>query len=505
MSLELYSKKDVELLSNHIDDIIKRATKKQMTLIEPFEDEIRKVSSIILRFIRDNKRKIYGGFALNLLIIDKNPGEAIYSDYDIPDIDFYSPDPLRDLVQLCNILHQNGLKNVMGREALHKETYNIRVGSQLYCDISYVPRNIYNKMPYREVERYDPVSKQTLKLTVIGPEFMMIDYYRMFTDMIVSSWRLEKSFKRFYLLQRYYPLPYVKNSINVPAPNDAIENVKILLDVIFNFMQENNTVVTIGFYAYNQFLKNSEILESDDPGAKKFKLLEIPYYEFITTEYKKDGLALIDLIKSRYPEFAQDIHVTEHYPFSQYLGHFAYIYYRKTLLAKIFTNNKRCVPFITVQADNNKKIDIGSFGTVLLYSLIGVMKARVDNDQSNKALNYAIISHLVEMRNFYLETSRKTIFDNTVFQEFIIECKGIPITPEHERQLIIEYRKRKNKKFIFSYDPSQDNRADINYVFANSSGNPIQNFKNLKLVPDGADENDIYDGEEAEDTNVSIE
>ncbi|AYV81708.1 MAG: hypothetical protein Harvfovirus54_5 [Harvfovirus sp.] len=504
-------KEDVEELPDHIQDIMKEAQKKKMILVEPHEEEIMKVSNIILNFIRENKRKIYGGYALNLLIKEKNPADAIYSDTDIPDIDFYSPEPLRDLVKLCNLLYKSGFKKVRGNEAQHKETYSIRVSGTLYCDLSYVPRNIYNRMPFREING----------LHVIGPEFMMIDNFRLITDMLSSSWRLEKSFKRFYLLQKYYPLPYSKSSIDIKLSNnpETTTMMENLLEVIFNFVKNNRTLVVVGFYAYDHFLKASNILKSNSSNHKKFKYLEVPYYEIIMDEYKVQTLELLSSLKKTYPLLEKDIHVTEHYPFFQFWGHFSFIYYKDKIIAKIFTNNKKCTPLQVVPADRfaNYKIlaepdpknivNIGSFSTVMLYALITVMKARVDQEQNVKQLYYSFLSHLTEMRNYYFNSTKKTIYDDSIFKEFIVECTGIPITPDQERQLMIEYRKKHNKKYIFSYEPSEDTKGtDLNFVFANSSGNPINNYKNLKLSPEAADKVEIgeEDSEEEESQNVEV-
>ncbi|AYV78950.1 MAG: hypothetical protein Edafosvirus58_1, partial [Edafosvirus sp.] len=102
---------------------------------------------------------------------------------------------------------------------------------------------------------------------------------------------------------------------------------------------------------------------------------------------------------------------------------------------------------------------------------------------------FAFCSHLIEMRNYYLEKNKKTIFDNTLFQEFVIDCIGKTMMPAHERQLLIEERKKKNKPYTFRYEPSDKNKdiSASNYVFANSSGNAINNPKNLKLSADKKD------------------
>jgi hypothetical protein len=506
-SHHLISKKDVDQLGNYIGNIMKEVNRKHMELIEPHEDEIRKISSIILNFTKENKRKIYGGYALNLLIVDRNPADAIYLPEDIPDIDFYSPEPLKDLVKLCNTIYKAGFTGVTGKEALHKETYSIRVKGQLYCDISYVPRNIYNRMPFREING----------LYVIGPEFMIIDYYRMLTD-FTSFWRFndKNALKRFYLLQKYYPWPQIKSPINIPPPSDPPENVNKLLNNIFQFVQPSETCIVIGFYAYDQFLKNSGILSANTPASKKFKYLEIPYYEIVSTEYKEDSLNLIGELKRNNPDLVNDIHVTEQYPFFQLLGYSAHIYYKGTLIAKIFSNNKRCIPYTTVPSDYFKNrsisrgtstINIGTLSTVILYALITIMKARVDQDKSTRDLYYTFISHIIEMKNYFFEKTGKTIYDKSIFQELVIDCKGIPVTPEEERRLIIEYRKKKNKKYTFTYDPSQDTKVDeFNYIFANSSGNPIKNIKNLKLTAEAKEGEPNEELEDQEDNpNVKIE
>lgn len=495
--LEIINKKDVELFAENIDSIIKESQKMKLVLIEPHEEEIRQINDTVISFIKDKRRKIYGGYALNLLLTDKDKSLSIYKNDDIPDIDFYSPEPIKDLMTLCNILHKKGYKNIQGREAMHKETYSLKVQGQLYCDITYVPRNIYNKMPFKEINN----------LTVIGSEFMLIDYFRLMTDIILTNWRLEKTFNRLYLLQKYYSLPFIKSSIVVPPPTDNITVVNNLMNAVHNFLtnkETNDRAVVVGFYAYNHFLHQS--------GMTKYKYLDIPYYEIILTEYRADARTIIGILKNMYP----DISTVEYYPFFQFFGHSVHIYYKDTLIAKIFNNNKKCIPYINVNAhnfiggklkeDNVNKINIGSFDMTILYALITAMHARVNDDKNTKHIYYTIISNIVEFRNYYLTKTNKTIFDDTIFKEFVIQCKGIPVSPESERQLIIESRKKANKKYIFSYDPAENLKEDISYVFANSSGNQINNEKNLKLSDEIIkDISDISSSIDSEMEDISFE
>ena len=148
-------------------------------------------------FIKNKKRIVYGGFAQNLLIKINNPEDQFYSELDTPDIEFYSPNPIEDLMELCDFLHNQGVKRVTGQEGIHNETYKLFVNFAEYCDIGYMPSNVYDKVPTLNVNGF----------RIADPLFMTIDVFRVFSDPMTSYWRVEKSFLRNDLLMKYYPLP----------------------------------------------------------------------------------------------------------------------------------------------------------------------------------------------------------------------------------------------------------------------------------------------------------
>ena len=70
---------------------------------------------------------------------------------------------------------------------------------------------IYNKIKYIQLDG----------LFLVHPWFMAIDYFRMFTDPMVSYWRLEKHFIRYLKLQKTYPLPLISKPLDInPYKND---------------------------------------------------------------------------------------------------------------------------------------------------------------------------------------------------------------------------------------------------------------------------------------------
>ena len=164
--MELITNKDMKLIKENLDNINKSIKKKIIDIFEPTVANRKKIYNFIKSYIKDNERKIYGGYTLNELIKLKNKKDKIYDFDDFPDIDFYSYDPNSDIINICNKIYDMGFKKVNGREAKHKNTYSIFVNYELYCDITYVPKNIYNRMPFIEIE----------VINYIHPHFMVIDY-----------------------------------------------------------------------------------------------------------------------------------------------------------------------------------------------------------------------------------------------------------------------------------------------------------------------------------------
>lgn len=346
-------------------------------------------------------------------------------------------------------------------------------------------------MPFRELEGYH----------VIGPEFMIIDYLRLSTDMLLSSWRLEKTIKRCYLLQKFYPFMSISNVLQCEKflssdPLD-IKKINAIQNTIFTMTINRPSTVHVGLYAYNHYIKTSEIVESK---KSKIKITRIPFLEIICSNYKIDGVDIIVEIKNKYATDKDFIQYVEHYPFFQFLGNSAIIYYKNIPIIKLYSNNKRCVPIHSVPAidftTNTKpvgSVNIGTFSTVLMYMQIMIMKARVDQNPDLKKLYHTAISHLIEARDHYFEKYKKSIYDVSLFQEFTTNCVGTPITPEQERKISIELRKKKNQRYTFSYDPAEKKITSLDYSFSNSSGNPINNQKNLKLSRDNNNDDIVED------------
>ena len=475
--LLIYTEKDKDSFLNVLGKIVDDAQAKRLELLEPTRKEREAVMKVIKDFVKKNKRKIYGGYALNLLIKVKNPKDAFYTDLDTPDIEFYSPFPLQDLIELCDTFQEMGFKNVEGREAQHAETYTVFVNFEKYCDISYTPKNVYNRIPFRELEGF----------IIVDPSFLMVDILRAFNDPLTSYvFRLEKTYKRAYLLQKYYPAKRMNKPDKFPLTNS---NVKAL-EIVKDFLKNKESTVTIGYYVFLYYISNGKLPKTES----------IPFFEFISINFRKDAYDLISLLKQQYEDPGR-ITVIEYYPFFQFYGHKAVILVDSVPIAHIYNNNMKCIPYRDI-AEGKYKIRLGTYAYTLMMILILYHKARVDEDKINEQNYKYMYSEMIHTRNDFLKQNKKTIMDDTIYQEFQIACTGETLDPPRLFRLKIQKRKAKKQAYTFNYDPIKDRKKELDIPqFANTSGNIVRKDKNRKINIESVDSHEAIKNENINETN----
>ena len=105
----MYRLDDVEDIKKNISKIQEKSLIEFKTKYEPTISEYKETMNYVLEFIKEKKKIIYGGYAQNKLIQIKNPDDVFYREIDTPDIEFYSFEPIKDIVDLCDFLYE---KNV---------------------------------------------------------------------------------------------------------------------------------------------------------------------------------------------------------------------------------------------------------------------------------------------------------------------------------------------------------------------------------------------------------
>jgi hypothetical protein len=456
----MYRVEDIEKIEKNLDKIKDGAAQEYKSKYEPTLNEISNVYSAIKNYIRKNKKLAYGGFAQNLLVIDKNPNDsfykiidgAFYNWPDVADMEFYSPTPLNDIIELTEELHKLGYKHIEGKEGMHPETYKIFVNFINYCDISYMPLNVFNNMPSIEVDG----------IRCTHPHFMMVDAFRVLTDPMTSYWRLDKSIKRFQKLLRYYPIDTSNNNKSIELRSDNRDVLKFIKKKIIH----KSKLIAVGFYAFNYYVKKS---------VEKYMIKDYPYYEVISDNLEHDAKHIYKLLSHK---FNNKITIKEFCPFFSFMDKRIEFYYNNNLVLKLYGNNERCTVY---NYSEKKNTHFGTFNLVFMYLLFNYFYFYINRNQFFSNIYSILIGRLFEARKNYLDSHNITVIDKSPFQDFTYKCYGIPTDPIRSALLEGLQRKKQGRKMKFRYEPSGKPGKAPEYNFNNCSGNQILNEKNLIL------------------------
>lgn len=457
----MYRLEDIEKINDNIKDIKDNAATAYKTYYEPTLNELSNVYNAIKNYIKKNNKIVYGGFAQNLLITKKNRDDAFYKEIngayynwpDLADIEFYSTTPLKDVIDLTEELHGLGFKHIEGKEGVHSETYKIFVNFINYCDISYMPTNIYNKV--------DTINVDGIKC--IHPHFMMLDAYRIITDPMTSYWRLDKSINRFQKLIQYYPIDLSLNNKSFNLKHNIPEEV---IRYIRKKIVQRSNLIVVGINAFNYYINKQN---------KKYIIDNVSYYEIISESLEEDATRIYKQLKNHFPN---KITTKEYYPFYAYLDNRIEYYYDNQLILVLYGNNKRCTVY---NFSKKKHIYYGTFNLVYLYLMYNYYYNEINNNKFNKELYLSLAGKLFETRNSYLKEHKISVIDESPFQDFTFKCFGLPVDPLRSSFLEMKEKKKEGRRMKFRYEPSGKKGKVPEFMFANSSGNEIINKKYLIL------------------------
>ena len=167
----------------------------------------------------EKSRKVYGGMAINETIKLRDSKKKIYEDDDdVPDWDFYSPEPVKDALELMLELDKLGYKAIQVKEAMHPNTYKLKLENfdGELADISYIWNNYYYKIPTIEIKG----------IHYVAPSHQIMDMYRAFVNPMLGWFKIEKYYQRASLLEELYlkvhKLPDYKKNFNEKQTNQKM-------------------------------------------------------------------------------------------------------------------------------------------------------------------------------------------------------------------------------------------------------------------------------------------
>ena len=160
------------------------------------DSSILKAVEIVETFLKKTRRVCYGGQAINAHLPEKlkfyNP------EYDIPDYDFFTPDPETDLKLLVSLLKKEGFEDIHKKPGVHEGTQKVYVNYVPIADITAIEPALYAKYSANP-------------LIVNGIHYLHEDLLRMLMYMELSRPRGEvkrwtKVYERLLLLNAVKPI-----------------------------------------------------------------------------------------------------------------------------------------------------------------------------------------------------------------------------------------------------------------------------------------------------------
>jgi len=431
---EVHETRFHEALETICDERLKLESKK----LPPTLSEYEKVMGVILKYIKENKRVIYGGYAQHLLLIAKDPKQGIYRDIDRPDAEFYTPDLKGDVVNLCNELHAMGFPDVVAQDAQHESTFKIFVDYEGYCDITYRPQRVIDSIPVVPVSGY----------LCASPVFMYTDVFRTFAYPLDNFYRLTKTYKRAGMLIRDYPFHFKDvprfqlKKFSYPEKNEVLKIVRDL------------GLVLGEIEAHNMYMRKA--------GMGKKAEITVPYIVCTSSSFQEDTIEIMKRLQQKHSGVMREDYEGFLDLYGQRADFFVQKNDKKKVLLQVY-DEKRCVSYVTIEGTRYLSIQALAFYLLAVYQKMmcdAISKQTPDPKLNDKmVIRRQMMNNLVEAKKTYFRAnpSKTPVTKGIPFQEFIVECVGVSYPERRAHRDRIKARKKAKMPYVFKYDPALPN------------------------------------------------
>lgn len=308
--------------------------------------EIQYAIDIIGNFLRKKKRVCYGGTAINAIL----PKSLRFYDpqKDLPDYDFFTPDPEEDIKDIVKDLQQAGFPDVVERVGIHEGTHKIMVNFVPVADISYLDDEIYKTLYRRSIVKEG--------IHYSDPDFLRMLMYLELSRPRGQVMRWSKVFERLTLLNAAFPPKVCRTKTE-----DLVGRVTLpvlLRKALLDYVIDNKRV-----------LMGAEVVSMYDWLISKSR----KFNPTVTWFLKKDGMMVIlspeaDRDAYRLKEiFASDeITITEKEEKGELVPKRVIVSYRKMPFVEIL-QEVACHSFNTLKLPSGKELRVASLETMITF------------------------------------------------------------------------------------------------------------------------------------------
>lgn len=437
---------ELAILRSAVDKIQKKKGRKLL-----FDDEVIQIISIVEEFIKNKKFICYGGTAINNILPEKH--QFYDKNYELPDYDFFSTDPMKDAKSLADIYYVNGFTEVEAKAGIHFGTYKVFVNFIPVADITYL-----------HPELFKALMKDTItidKIHYASPNFLRMSMYLELSRPNGNVGRWEKVLKRLSILNKVYPLKGIDCNFKDIQRSFVSSYSKKNKDIMKKYQVElyevvRDTCIDIGVVFFGAFANSLYLKEY----KKDFKVQKIPDFDILSEK----PLTSITIIKERLEEYGYStIKVIEHEKIGELIAkHYELKVGNETLL--FVYEPLACHSYNTIKIQK-KNVNIASIDTMLSFYL-AFLYSNKPYYNSNRILCMSEILFKVQQKN--------RLSQSGILKRFNDVCYGTQMTIEDIRQIKTnKYRELKQKygksfrkkeefqEWFLNYNPNEEKKNNV--------------------------------------------
>lgn len=389
-----------DIVSQLAEEAVKTKQKKNLESKNPTPQELVSADDpskypIVKDFIAKKGLKVYGGVAINAYLPKE---EKIYNPDELPDYDFFSPNPWDDAVELADIFYKKGYSYVEARAGIHKGTYKVFVNMWPVADITFMPQKDFDKIKTKTIGG----------LKVVSPLKLLESMYKEFSLPFSNPDRWPKVAVREKLLQKWTRPLNKKFACSETLFSGGViivdSIIARLLEACYKFIIEKQLIFS-GSLAYNTYIEVGGGL----------KRLVVNSYSALSENSQEDTTELFSILLKIYDQ----LETTSVYKASRDINNTEYSIYavidnNYSLICKI-VHITDCVPFVKLLNRNIVSID---------YLKYDLYDTTVFGDKQDIIDSKCKLQYLNQIQEEYYKSKGITELDKSPFQRFVINCKG---------------------------------------------------------------------------------
>ena len=406
---------ELAILRTAVETIEKREGQKLV-----HSPSMKQIIRTVEQFIQKKRCIIYGGTAINNILPAK---DQFYNyEYELPDYDFFSTEPMVLASELADIFAKQGYQ-VEAKAGVHHGTYKVFVEHFGVADITLLHPELYNMMLKSAIVKkgllYAPAN--------FLRQSMYLELSRPLGD--VSRW--EKVLKRLNALNKNYPL--VHKDCTLQRHMSSQRDEVALFNLIKHFFIRQN-VVFIGGYANALYTRYT----------KAPRLENLPDFDVLVTDPKETAEALVRILEKAGYKASIEEHeavgelISAHYSVSVDDDYVAFLYMPVA-----------CHSYNEIK-EEGRTIKVATIDTLLSYYL-AFMYADRDYYDENRLVCLSSVLFKVQQEN--------RLAQKGLLKRFGIQCYGTQSTlktiREEKSRLYHSLNSRSNafKEHFFKYVP----------------------------------------------------